>query len=84
METKNPPQESMAGFDVASFRLEQFESDNTQNYNTSKGNFTGGGVYSCQPYNSIKIKIKKIIVKFGSHAPDLAGWLLNIFGLRSV
>ena len=32
--------------------------------------------------NFCKANLKKIIVKFGSHAPDLAYFLLNIFRLR--
>jgi len=82
METKNPPQVSMAGFDIVTFRQERYRANNTHYNNSCKIIFTGHGVYSCHPHDSIKIKIKKIIVQVGSYAPDLAYWLLNVLGLR--
>ncbi len=36
METKNPPQASMAGFDITSFRQERYEPNHTQNQHFCK------------------------------------------------
>jgi len=38
METKNPPQESMAGFDIVSLGTRRYEADNTPNYAPHKLN----------------------------------------------
>jgi len=83
MKIANPPCVDTAGSRIVTSNTRRYRANDTQNHVPCKLNFTGGGVYS-RSHSSVQRKVKKIIVSLGSYAPNLAYWLLNVFGLRGV